>query len=67
MVTSAASATGKLSLISGIRLACKDASALVLAAALALSSVPHTRQRVAFSLRRVPHVGQICDFGDIGS
>ena len=31
-------------------------------AAFAVSSVPHTRQRVAFSLRRVPQVGHIFDF-----
>ena len=61
--TSAASAAGKLSVTSGMRLACTTVSAFfALVAAFVLSSVPHTRQRVAFSLRRVPHVGQICDF-----
>jgi hypothetical protein len=31
-------------------------------AAVAASSVPHTRQRVAFSLKRVPQVGQTLVF-----
>lgn len=63
IVTSAPSAAGRLSVISGMRLACTAVSVFFdFVAALAVSSVPHTRQRVAFSLKRVPHVGQICDF-----
>lgn len=67
-ITSAPNAAGRLNVISGMRLACTTVSAfLALVAAFDLSSVPHTRQRVAFSLKRVPHVGQICDFCGVGS
>ena len=54
------SAAGRLRWISGIRLACTDLSAFLTAfgAGCALNSVPQTRQRAAFSLRRVPQVGQ---------
>jgi hypothetical protein len=46
-----------------MRLACiPDSAFFDFVAAFALSSVPHTKQRVAFSLKRVPQVGQICDF-----
>ena len=59
----APSAAGRLNVISGIRLACMPVSAVFdFVAAFAVSSVPQTRHRVALSLRRVPHVGQICDF-----
>ena len=57
--TSAPSAAGRLSLTSGMRLACMPVSTFFdFGAAFAVSSVPHTRQRVAFSLKRVPQVGQ---------
>lgn len=59
----APSAAGRLSVISGMRLAdMPDSAFFDFVAAFAVSSVPQTRQRVALSLRRVPHVGQICDF-----
>ena len=53
-------AAGRLSRISGMRLACTDFSAFLAAfgAGCALNSVPQTRQRDAFSLKRVPQVGQ---------
>ena len=61
--TSAPSAIGRLRVISGMRLApIPDSAFFDFVAALAVSSVPQTRQRVAFSLKRVPQVGQICDF-----
>src|SRR6266545_2088691 len=61
--TNAPSAIGRLRVISGMRLACiPDSAFFDFAAAFALNSVPHTKQRVAFSLKRVPQVGQICDF-----
>ena len=63
MRVSAPSAAGRLSVISGIRLACMPVSAFFdFAAAFVVISVPQTRHRVAFSLKRVPQVGQICDF-----
>jgi hypothetical protein len=54
-------AAGKLSVTTGMRLACTDFSTFFVAfgSGLAVNSVPHTRQRVAFSLKRVPQVGQI--------
>ena len=54
-------AAGRLRRISGIRLACTDCSAFftTFGAGCALNSVPQTRQRDAFSLKRVPQVGQI--------
>jgi hypothetical protein len=57
------SAAGNPSVISGIRLACTDLSTFFAAffcssAGWADNSVPHTRQRVALSLKRVPQVGQ---------
>src|SRR5689334_14755125 len=54
-------AAGSVSVISGIRLACTDRSALrtTFGSGRGENSVPHTRQRVALSLNRVPHVGQI--------
>ena len=53
-------AAGKLNVTTGIRLACTDFSTFFTAfgSGLAVNSVPHTRQRAAFSLRRVPQVGQ---------
>ena len=63
ITTSAPKATGRLSVISGIRLASiPDSAFFDFVAAFVFNSVPHTRQRVAFSLKRVPQVGQICDF-----
>ena len=50
-------ATGSERVISGIRLGWMDFWT-VLVAPVALSSVPQTTQRIAFSLRRVPQVGQ---------
>jgi hypothetical protein len=54
------SAAGRLNLISGIRLAWIDFSAFLttFASGRVPSSVPQTRQRVAFSPNRVPQVGQ---------
>jgi hypothetical protein len=54
-------AAGKLKVTTGMRLACTDFSTFLaaLGSGFAVNSVPHTRQRVAFSLRRVPQVGQI--------
>ena len=53
-------AAGKLKVTTGMRLACTDLSTFFAAfgSGRALNSVPHTRQRVAFSLKRVPQVGQ---------
>ena len=53
-------AAGKLNVTTGIRLACTDFSTFFAAfsSGFAVNSVPHTRQRVALSLRRVPQVGQ---------
>ena len=63
MSVRAPSAAGRLNVISGMRLACMPVSAFFdFAEAFAVISVPQTRQRVALSLRRVPQVGQICDF-----
>ena len=63
MITSAPNAAGNVSVISGMRLACTVESVFFdFVAAFAVSSVPHTKQRVAVSVRRVPQVGQICDF-----
>ena len=56
-MASAPKAIGKLSVISGMRLACMAAG--FLASAAGLSSVPHTKQRLAFSAKRVPQVGHI--------
>src|SRR5688572_13344918 len=68
IVTSAPNAAGRLSVISGIRLAWTFVSAFFdFVVAFAVSSVPHTRQRVAFSLRRVPQVGHTFVFCDEGS
>ena len=55
------SAAGKLNVISGIRLALTPAG--FFASTVGWSSVPQTRQRVAFSARRVPQVGQIFVLG----
>jgi presenilin-like A22 family membrane protease len=63
MTASAPNAAGRLNVISGIRLACMPVSAFFdFAEAFAVISVPQTRHLVAFSLSRVPQVGQICDF-----
>jgi hypothetical protein len=41
-----------------MRLACTALFLDLFVSAVDLSSLPHTRQRVAFSLKRVPQVGQ---------
>jgi len=53
-------AAGKLKVTTGIRLACTDFSTFFTAfdSGFAPNSVPHTRQRIALSLKRVPQVGQ---------
>ena len=62
MITTARipTAAGKLKVTRGMRLACTDFSTFfaALGSGFAVNSVPHTKQRVAFSLRRVPQVGQ---------
>src|SRR3972149_315007 len=62
MVTTARTPTaaGKLNVIAGMRPACTDFSTFLadFGSGRALNSVPHTRQRIAFSLKRVPQVGQ---------
>ena len=60
IVARAPKAAGRLRRISGMRLACTDFSAFLttFGAGCALNSVPQTRQRIAFSLKRVPQVGQ---------
>ena len=62
MITTARipTAAGKLKVTRGMRLACTDFSTFfaALGSGLAVNSVPHTKQRVAFSLKRVPQVGQ---------
>ena len=62
-------AAGRLSLISGMRLAWTDFSDFLASfcSGLAVNSVPHTRHRVAFSLRRVPQVGQTFVLLEVGS
>src|SRR5512138_942382 len=62
--TSRPSAAGNPSVISGMRVAWTDFSAwrATLGAGAVPSTVPQTRQRVAFSLNRVPQVGQIFVF-----
>ena len=60
MATNSASkprAAGKLSVISGIRAPCTGLA--LRAPAAGLKSLPHTWQRLAFSLTRDPHIGQI--------
>jgi len=54
-------AAGKLSVTTGNWLACMDFSAFfaALGSGRAPNSAPHTKQREAFSLNRVPQVGQI--------
>jgi hypothetical protein len=63
MITTARipTAAGKLKVTTGMRLACTDFSTFFAAfgSGFAVNSVPQTRQRAAFSLRRVPQVGQI--------
>jgi hypothetical protein len=63
MITTARipTAAGKLKVTTGMRLACTDFSTFfaALGSGFAVNSVPQTRQRDAFSLRRVPQVGQI--------
>ena len=53
-------AAGRLKVTTGIRLACTDFSTFFTAfnSGFAPNSVPHTRQRIALSLKRVPQVGQ---------
>ena len=48
---------GRFRVISGKRLPCTTALAGLEGLSLVASSVPHTRQRVASWLKRVPHVG----------
>lgn len=55
------SAVGRLRVISGIRPA--ETPAFFLGSTMGVNSVPHTRQRAAFSASRVPHVGQILVVG----
>jgi hypothetical protein len=63
MITNAPSAAGRLSVTSGMRLACIPVSVFLdFGAAFAVSSVPHTGHLVAFSLKRVPQVGQTLVF-----
>lgn len=59
-VATTPNAAGRLRRISGMRLACTDFSAFftTFGSGCVLNSVPQTRQRVAFSLKRVPQVGQ---------
>ena len=59
-IASTPTAAGRLKRISGMRLARTDFSAFLttFGSGRALNSVPQTRQRAAFSLRRVPQVGQ---------
>ena len=70
MITTARipTAAGKLKVIAGMRLACTDLSTFFAAfgSGRALNSVPHTRQRVAFSLKRVPQVGQTFVLLEVG-
>ena len=54
-------AAGRLRVNFGMDAACTERSvfwAAAFASVLGANSVPHTRQRTAFSLRRVPQVGQ---------
>lgn len=72
MTTTAArmpTAAGRLKVISGMRLAWIDLSTFLTAfgSGLEVNSAPHTRQRVAFSLKRVPQVGQIFVFDEVVS
>lgn len=62
-------AAGRLKVTSGMRLACTDLSAFftTLASGRGVNSVPHTRQRVALSLKRVPHVGHIFVLFEVGA
>lgn len=63
-------AAGKLSFTSGRRLACTVFSLFLTDLGLlgcAVNSVPHTRQRRALSLRRVPQVGQTFVLLEVGS
>ncbi len=61
--TNAPRAAGRLSVISGMRPGCTATSVFfALVSAFAVNSVPHTRQRVAFSVKRVPQVGQTLAF-----
>ena len=55
---STANATGRLRVTSGMRDPCTAFSDFAFGLGVALNSLPHTTQRVAFSVRRVPHVGQ---------
>ena len=55
-------AIGRLRVISGMRAACTSVDSFLLTAGL--NSVPQTRQREAFSARRVPQVGQTFVVGE---
>jgi hypothetical protein len=63
IITNAPNAAGRLNVISGMRLACIPVSTFFdFVSAFAVSSVPQTGQREAFSAKRVPQVGQIVVF-----
>src|SRR3990172_10307257 len=68
-IASKPTAAGRLRRISGMRLACTDFSAFftTFGSRRALNSAPHTRQRGAFSLKRVPQVGQTFVLLEVGS
>jgi len=51
-------ATGKLKVSCGIRAPWTDLSDFAFGLGVALNSLPHTTQRLAFSAKRVPQVGQ---------
>ena len=53
------SASGRLSVISGSR--CERTAFDFLVAADIVKVLPQTKQRLAFSLKRVPHVGQLLE------
>jgi hypothetical protein len=53
-----ANATGRLSVTSGMRAPWTAFSDFAFDLGVALNSLPHTTQRVAFSVKRVPQVGQ---------
>ena len=67
--TSAPIAAGRLNRISGMRVAWTDFSVFfaALGSGCAANSVPQTRQRTAFSLNRVPQVGQTFVLLEAGS
>jgi hypothetical protein len=64
-ITSKARAKGKLMVISGMRGPCTPLDFIGVAAGV--NVLPHTRQRVAFSLSLVPQVGQTFVFWVVDS